>query len=283
MPLKYRRVYLSTIRERYKNAPKTGKKVILDEFCNVCGYSRKYAIRILNGTIEPRAMRPGPKPKYKLPFILALKKVWESMGMPCSRSVKKMMPRWVCWIKNLDPLIEEQLLRVSTATIDRLLRPYKIQRGLSTTQMSVIKHLIPIKLLDEDVTKPGYIEADTVAHCGGAVAGEYIHSLTMVDIYSHWVENRAIWTKKAEGVQKRIESVEERLPFQITAFACDNGTEFLNQELVDHFTKRRIEFVRRRPYKKNDSAHVEQRNWTHVRKLLGYERFDHEELVPLLN
>jgi hypothetical protein len=167
------------------------------------------------------------------------------------------------------------------------LKPYRKGnvRGISSTSASLIKNKIPIKLLDEDVKEPGYMEADTVAHCGNSLAGEFINSLTMTDLFSAWTENRATWTKESKRVRSQISDIERSLPFKIKGFASDNGNEFFNHELHDFFDKRpvKVEIVRRRPYKKNDNAHVEQKNWTHVRELFGYERFDHVDLVDLMN
>lgn len=132
---------------------------------------------------------------------------------------------------------------------------------------------------------PGLIEADTVAHCGTSLAGEFINTLTMTDICSAWTENRAVWKKESSTVLKAISSIEEDLPFNVLSFATDNGNEFLNHDLHSYFfnRKNRVEFVRRRPYKKNDNAHVEQKNWTHVRELFGYDRFDAESQVEFMN
>ena len=287
MPFKVRRLYLDTIRERYQNAPKRQKGVILQEFCFNCRYSRKYAIRILNGKLEPRLSRPGPKPQYGPQFIEVLHRLWKLMDYPCSKKMVITMPLWIEFAKGIHPDIESQLLKVSSATIDRLLRPYRTKGGLSTTASfaNMIKSRIPIKLLDGDVKEPGFVEADTVAHCGDSIQGSYAHCITVTDLYSAWTENRATWTKASEGVLKQIQGIEGDLPFSIKGFACDNGTEFLNENLENYFKSklRPVEFVRRRPYKKNDSAHVEQKNWTHVRKLFGYQRFEAPELISLMN
>ena len=285
MPFKMRRIYLDTIRERYKNAPKRQKGNILQEFCINCGYSRKYAIRVLNGALEPRLSKPGPKRKYGPEFVEVLRNLWKAMDYPCSKKMVVATPLWIDFLKGVSPEIQKQLLSVSSSTVDRILKPFKKKRGISTTFASLIKTRIPIKLLDGDVLEPGFVEADTVAHCGDSAAGSFTYSLTITDLYSAWTENRAIWTKASEPVLKQIQSIEEGLPFLIKGFACDNGTEFLNQNLENHFKGKLhpVEFVRRRPYKKNDSAHVEQKNWTHVRKLYGYQRFDHPELAPVMN
>jgi hypothetical protein len=288
MPIEVRRAYLDTIRARYKNAPKKQKTAILNEFVVNCGYSRKYAIRILNGKLQPRVNKSGPKPVYHSQVVPHLVALWERMGRMCSKKMKAALPLWVDYYSAADEPMKRLLLAISASSIDRLLRAHRSRpkgKGLSTTRPSLFRHTIPIKLLDSEVKHPGYIEADTVAHCGNQIEGAYAHSLTLTDLLSGWTENRAVWTKDSEGVTNRIAHIEKELPFPVQGFACDNGTEFLNEKLYHHWTKRDkpVDFVRRRPYRKNDSAHVEQKNYTHVRELFGYERFDHGELVPLMN
>jgi hypothetical protein len=289
MPIELRRAYLDTIRARYKNALKKQKGAILSEFCVNCNYSRKYAIRILNGRIQPRVHKSGPKPVYGGIIAKHLAAIWEGTGRMCSKKLKAALPLWLPFCPGIDEPTRRLLSRISRSSIDRLLKSYRCRpkngKGLTTTRPSLFRHSIPIKLLDSEVRKPGYIEADTVAHCGNEIAGAYAHSLTMTDLASGWTENRTIWTKDSGAVVDRIAEIEKRLPFPVFGFACDNGTEFLNEKLYFHWTKREnpVDFVRRRPYRKNDSAHVEQKNYTHVRQLFGYERFNHGELVPLMN
>jgi hypothetical protein len=287
MPIQLKRVYLDTIRERYQFAPKKLKKLILDEFCTNCGYSRKYAIRILNGQVQPRMKKPGPRPIYDNTFTFHLHELWVAMGQICSKNMKAAMQLWLPFYPNANAQVRALLLAVSPATIDRLLKPYKSEnvRGLSTTRQSPIKNRIPIQLLNGEVNQPGFVEADTVAHCGTSIQGEYVNTLTVTDLMSGWTENRAMWRKEAEFTTNLIRDLEKELPFNLLGFACDNGTEFLNYELHDHLVKREdpIAFVRRRPYHKNDAAHVEQKNFTHVRELFGYGRLDTPEFVRIMN
>jgi len=136
-----------------------------------------------------------------------------------------------------------------------------------------------------DVIKPGFVEADTVAHCGNSLDGDFVWSLTLTDIFSGWTENRAVWNKGYTGVKQAIEEIETALPFALLGFQTDNGGEFLNHHLYRYFRDRElpVDFTRGRPYHKNDTAHVEQKNWTHVRLLLGYQRIGNETLIPLIN
>ncbi len=289
MPIELRRTYLNEIRLRYQNRTKKKEKsLILNEFCAVCGYSRKYAIRILKGQLQPRLNKPGPKSKYDENFVVHLVELWEAMGRICSKKLKYALPNWLPFYEDATPDMKALLLSVSPSTIDRLLKPYRYgkRKGISSTRPSLIKNKIPLKLLDEEIKYPGFIEADTVAHCGESLSGEFVSTLTMTDLFSGWTENRALWRKTSESVVKQVGRIEKRLPFDLTGFACDNGTEFLNTDLHDYLVKNRqtpLNFVRRRPYKNNDNAHVEQKNFTHVRQLVGYDRIDEEHLVGLMN
>lgn len=297
MVLYSRREYLKAIRPRYRHADKSSKALILDEFCATCGYNRKYAIRLLrktsgDGTKEPK--RSGPKSVYgDDETVLALKRLWLAMDQMCSKKLKAALPLWLPFYAEqfgpLDPTVQHKLLRISSSTIDRLLRPVKItsNKGRCLTKPgTLLKNQIPIKTDHWDVSRPGFFEADTVAHCGDSMAGDFINSLTFTDIHTTWTENRAIWGRGAQGVVHQIKDIEENLPFSILGFDCDNGSEFLNHHLVRYFTQRPqnpVQFTRSRPYQKNDNAFVEQKNWTHVRQLLGYDRLDNKEVLPLLN
>ena len=289
MTTEMRRIYLETIRSRYRKSTKKQKSLILDEFCNVCGYERKYAIRILWGHVEPRSRRPGPKRSYSHEVMPHLIYFWNSMNRCCSKKMKAALPLWMPYYREpLEPRVRSLLLQMSSATIDRRLREYRQSselRGLGATRSSWVKSKIPLKLLDEAVTEPGFVESDTVAHCGNTLSGEFVSSLTITDLYSGWTENRALLTKTSHQVIGQIRDIEARLPFELKGFASDNGSEFLNQDLHSFLTKRPdpVEFVRRRPYKKNDNAHVEQKNFTHVRSLFGYTRFEDPELVQKMN
>jgi hypothetical protein len=286
MSTKAKREYLIAIRERYKKSTKKEKGFILNEYILVCEYNRKYAIKILNGKIEPRTRKPGPKSRYSPLIDLQLIKLWQDMGEICSKQMKVAIPIWLPFMVGLDKEIEKLLIAVSPATIDRILKPHRRKKvkGLSGTR-SFIKSRIPIELLHKDVEKPGYVEGDTVAHCGDALIGEFVNSLTVTDLFTGWTDNRATLGKTAEVIVGAIKSIEKQSPFLFLGYASDNGTEFLNDDLYFYFNQRKnpVKFVRRRPYKKNDNAHVEQKNNTHVREIFGYERFESIELVNLMN
>lgn len=289
MSIEARKQYLIAIRERYLNSSKKDKKAILDEFCNVCDYSRKYAIKAIKKGVETSSKRPGPRLIYDEALVTHLVKLWQAMGNMCSKKMVAAIPIWLPFYRGPE-LTDKQrnlLLRISSSSIDRCLKKFKEQRGLSGTERSSFKTMIPLQLLkSEELTVPGYIEADTVAHCGTSLLGQFAWSLTMTDLYSGWTENRSVWTKEAYPVMNAIRDIETNLPFFIHGFASDNGTEFINNEVLEYFKNRKdvpVEFIRRRPYKKNDNAHVEQKNWTHVRQVFGYDRIDNKYLVNLMN
>jgi hypothetical protein len=157
---------------------------------------------------------------------------------------------------------------------------------LATTKPgSILKKHIPVKTKQWDETRPGFIEVDSVAHCGDSVAGMFVYTIDSVDIASGWTEQRATWSRGERSTVISIKSIEESLPFRLLGFDCDNGSEFLNWHLVRYLTNRRkpVTFTRSRAYYKNDNAHIEQKNWTIIRQYLGYGRFDNPILVDLLN
>jgi len=282
-----KRAYIKRVYGRYQKAKKGEKTLILDEMCQVFSLSRKHAIKLLNDDRNIFVKPLGPRRKYGPEVAHHLQILWENMNGMCSKNMREAIPIWLPYYNDCDRWIKELLLQISASTIDRLLKPYKkkSQRGLSSTKPSLIKNKIPLKLLDGDVKEPGFVEADTVAHCGNSLAGNFVNSLTVTDLNSSWTENRSLWTKERKQILKTMWSVENALPFKIKGIATDNGNEFLNHDLHNYFADReeKVEFVRRRPYKKNDNAHVEQKNWTHVRELFGYQRFDHPSMVELMN
>jgi hypothetical protein len=286
-----RYAYLKAVKDRYYQADKKSKAIILDEFCHVCGYNRKYAIRILNRKGKRIKKRPGRKPVYRSDeLIQVLKRIWLASDQMCSKKLVAAIPLWLPFYdKELPDETASKLLSISAATIDRLLAAIRLQsrpKGYCTTKPgSLLRNQIPIRTSNWDITGPGFMEADTVAHCGNSVAGDFIWSLTLTDIHSGWTECRATWNNGARGVIEQIKNIESGLAFPLKGFDCDNGTEFLNNYLLRFFTDRKpkIKFTRSRPYKKNDNAHVEQKNWSHVRHLLGYDRLEDPRLVDLIN
>jgi len=292
-----KRDYVEAIFLRYKKASRKEKTTILDQFCTVCGYHRKHAIRVLRRFkrfTKPKAKKRGRPSSYHTPAILnPLKTIWVTANLPCSKRLKAILPLWLPGYSRqfgtLSPDTTTALMTISPATIDRVLKPVRTdyrKRGRATTKPGTLlrKH-IPINTNQWDEARPGFLEADTVAHCGTSMAGMFAYSIDCVDIATGWSEQRAVWGKGQTGVLEQIHHIEQSLPFPLRGFDCDNGSEFLNHHLLRHFTERKqpIQFTRSRAYHKDDNAHVEQKNWTHVRQWLGYERFADPGIVPLLN
>lgn len=288
--------YFQAIYHRYHSASKKQKKIILDEFCNNCNYNRKYAIRLLNSPLETTSTtnlsRRGRKKIYDDAIIeTVLTDIWKATNLACSKRLKYLIPLWLPFYKKqkISAQIKQKLLKISAATIDRIMassRSKFSKQGLATTKPgSIIKKQIPIKTDQWDEQQPGFLEADTVAHCGTSVAGMFVHTVNFVDIATQWTEQRAIWGKGEKNVLNAVGDMESHLPFPLRGFDSDNGSEFLNWHLVRHFQQRKhpVQFTRARPYKKNDNAHIENKNWTHIRQYLGYQRFDNPQLVDMLN
>ena len=290
-----RNEYLNTIRKRYKISCKLEKKKILDEFCTTCGYNRKYSIRILNQKIRNKIKKKlGRSRKYDSEEIKDfLIKTWKASNLPCGKRLKPIIKIWLPkYLVSGERISSESiklLEEISASTIDRIFKPIRYRykkRGLSTTKPgSIIKDLIPIRTNQWDETRAGYLEADTVAHCGTSSAGMFVYSVNMVDIATGWSIQRALWGKGETGVIDALRNIESTLPFKIKGFDCDNGSEFLNWQLLKYFKHRKfpVEYTRSRAYHKNDNAHIEGKNWTLIRQYLGYERFDNPEIVKLLN
>jgi hypothetical protein len=292
-----RREYIDAIFLRYKQATRRDKSKILDEFCATCGYHRKHGIRVLQGWkrfTKPSHRKRGRQSVYNDPAILKpLKKIWLAANLPCSKRLKAILPLWLPGYQEisgeLPAGVQRALECISPSTIDRILKPTRLlytKRGRSTTKPgTLLRNQIPIGTNQWNQTRPGYIEADTVAHCGISMAGQFVFTIDCVDIATTWTEQRAVWGRGEMGVLEQLRDVEKCLPFELLGFDCDNGSEFLNHHLVRHFTQRKhpVQFTRSRPYRKEDNAHVEQKNWTHVRQWLGYDRLDLPELVPLIN
>jgi hypothetical protein len=289
--------YVEVVFLRYKKASRREKTKILDEFCATSGYHRKHAIRLLRRFkrfTKPKQKRKGRPPVYDADVLtVPLRRIWLASNLPCSKRLKVIIPLWLPgYVEHfgLLPLeVIKALRKISASTIDRLLEPVRIsykKHGMSTTKPGTLlrKH-IPILTNQWNESRPGFLEADTVAHCGQSMAGTFTLTIDLVDIATGWTEQRAIWGKGEAGVLEQIEDVEEFLPFALLGFDCDNGSEFLNHHLLRHFTDRKnpVAFTRSRAYHKDDNAHIEQKNWTHVRQWLGYERLDNMDVVPLLN
>jgi transposase InsO family protein len=290
---KGRREYLQAIYERYRKAGRKGKKVILGEFCANTGYHRKYAIRLLNGP-QPEKRRTQRERRRGLSYspetLALLTAVWEAAGYPWSVRLKALLPLWLPWIRKrfrVRPAIAKQLLQISPRQMDRRLRAQKTQRRRRiygrTKPGYLLKHHIPVKTDRWDVQTAGFTEVDLVSHSGNSASGDFAHTLNVTDIHTTWTESRAVLGRGEEAVQRALNEIATTLPFPLLGVDSDNGSEFINWHLKNWCEQQRIQLTRGRPYKKDDNAHIEQKNWTHVRKLLAWDRYDTHEAVAAMN
>jgi hypothetical protein len=295
MSLKSKRELLEVLRPRYLKANKVEKQKMLDEFTSATGYHRKHAIRVLKNQRQIQN-RPKGKPKtyqavYRGEVVRVLEQIWEVYGRICS---KRLQPFLVEGIKVLERCQEievsrntkELLLKISPASIDRCLRPVRTKsgHGLRTTKPgSLLKNLIPVHTFTEwNEERPGFMEIDLVAHCGNTTEGQYLNTLTCTDICTGWTDVTALLHRSQEAVSKAIHRMRHRLPFPLLGIDSDNGGEFINDLLYRYCLDEEITFTRSRPYKKNDQAHVEQKNWSVVRHTVGYDRWETEQELALL-
>ena len=285
--------YFGVMYERYHRAERKQRPALLDEFCATTGYNRKYAIRLLNGPRpeKERVKRPrGRKPRYGKQVISILAGVWEAAGYPWSVRLKALLPSWMPWIRKryrLSAKLEKQLLAMSARQMDRRLekrkRAQKRRIYGRTKPGTLLKHHIPIKTDSWDVEVPGFSEVDLVSHSGNSGEGEFAHTLNLTDVHTGWTESQALLGKSEIAVQEALNEIQAGLPFRLLGVDSDNGSEFINWHLKRWCDANKIQLTRGRPYKKDDNAHIEQKNWTHVRKLLGWDRYDSRAAVEAIN
>ena len=282
-----------TIRGRYLKANKESKKQILNEFVAATGYHRKYAIRLMKHGPGSRAMKKKGRPKkYTGEVVEALIEIWEICGRICSKRLQPFLPEMITVLERhqeiqLSAETKTLLLEMSSATIDRRLKQerFKSRRGLSTTKPgTLLKKSIPVRTYTPwDEEKPGFEEIDLVAHCGHTTEGQYLFTLTSTDIATGWTECRAIANKTQLAVSTAVQELQLLFPFDLLGLDSDNGSEFINETLFRYCQDNKITFTRSRPYHKNDQAHVEQKNWSVVRRTVGYDRLETPEELALLN
>lgn len=292
MSHKSKQEYFQVMYERYQQASPSEKPHLLDEVCRICHWHRKHAIRNLNQPWrERRPRRPAARGfTYSARTLSILTEVWKAAGYPWSLRRKALLPLWLPWVRRhfrLSPEIEQELLTISPRQMDRRLRLQKrrIRHRIygRTKPGTLLKHQIPIRTTHWDVTTPGYVEVDLVAHSGDSASGEFIFSLNITDIFTGWVETRAVMGKGQIGVLAALEEMRLALPFALKGLDSDNGGEFINAHLLHFCRHHGIAFTRGRPYKKDDNAHIEQKNWTHVRKVMGWERYDTARALKAMN
>lgn len=282
---------LERLRRRYEARGPEGKSRLLDELCEEYGYHRKHAIRLLNAAWVPRRSLPGPARQYESIAEL-VERIWVAGEQPCGKRLAPMLALWLPYYQRrygkLLPSQRQLTGQVSAATLDRLLAPLRSKhlRGLSGTKPgSLLRQQIPIQGEVWDEKRVGFLEADSVAHCGSSLAGSFVWSLTYTDIASTWTSGRAVWNKGATGVLEQTRQVEQSLPFTLLGMDFDNGNEWLNWHLIRYLQERSepVRVTRSRPYHSDDNAHVEQKNWMWPRQLLGYGRLEDPNLVEPIN
>jgi hypothetical protein len=288
-----KREYLAAIWSRYRRVGRRFKSKILDEFCAVCGYSRKYAIRLLSRPLAGPRRRAGPKVRYGPEVRQVLQEIWGCSEWMCSKRLKPALALWLPYYERrhrpLPVPVRRLVLRMSASTIDRLLHARRRRAGgqgrCGTRPALNLKLKVPIRRGTHRADRPGLLEMDTVPHCGDHLSGDFAWSLTATDLCTQWTENRAVWNKGATDVLGQVQDIETHLPFVLWSIDVDSGSEFLNHHLYRYCQQHlpRLELTRSRPAYKNDQAHVEQKNFTHVRQLLGYHRIDQPQLVGALN
>lgn len=307
MSLKTRRELTHVTRSQYQQAISTAKSPILDAFVAATGYHRKYALTLLNLPIPPSTsitktgkIGSPSTPKtlrhrtrtYDKPVEKALLTVWKASNHLCSKRLVPFLPELLPALEQfqeitLEATVREKLLTLSAATCDRLLAPHRRSHGKSTTKPgTLLKHQIPIRTYAEwqdSERRPGFCEIDLVAHCGGVAAGEFAYTLTVTDVFTGWTECAALVNRSQNCVLAALETIRLRLPFALCGVDSDNGAEFINDQLLRYCQANQITFTRCRPYKKNDQCFVEQKNWSVVRRSVGYLRHEGESGVRHLN
>jgi len=281
--------HIKRIQDRYRDAPKDRKKTILTEFCHTWGVGRMYAIRLLGGKRLPSGKGAGRPSKYDGRLVEHITVLWASMERICPKRMKAALRIWLPFYRapDFDPKLKAQVLDMSASTLERFLkRGRKTLKGLSGTKRAkFFKYKIPLNVFEQKIVNAGHTNTDTVAHCGDSLQGDFAWSLTLTDRLTAWTENRATFSKDSREIKKALESIETTLPFRILSLQSDCGTEFLNYRIMRYLQNRpqSIIMTRSRPYHKNDNAHVEQKNFTHVRQVFGYDRIEQEALVALMN
>ena len=298
LTMKQRQAVTAVTAQRYRQGSKKEKRQILDEFCETTGYSRGYARfvlrnqgrqiwlrgkRLIVGDARKRQQRLKPR-IYDDEVVRELLKLWELLNYSCGKRLVAILPELIAKLEQfgelrLAPLTKAKLLRISAATVDRLLQPERrkqqLRRRSHTKPGTLLKHQIPIRTFAEwDEQQPGFVEIDLVAHDGGLALGDYCQTLDLTDVCTGWTETEAVPNKAQVWVFQAIQTIRARLPFPLRGLDSDNGAEFVNTELLRYCKQQRLTFTRTRPYRKNDNCYVEQKNYSVVRQTVGYQRFD---------
>jgi len=304
--MQQRQAVVAKTASRYQRSSKKEKGSILSELVELTEYSRVYARRVLRQhgqrikqgkhsfLADVRVHSPRRRaPYYDEQVRTALVKIWRVMDYICGKRLQPALAELVTVLERhnelrCDRLTREKLLQVSAATIDRLLRverrKHELRGKARTKPGTLMKHQIPIRTFAEwDEQQPGFGEIDLVGHDGGLAAGDYCQTLDLTDVATTWTETIAVRNKAQSHVFAAIQKVRKNLPFALLGLDSDNGSEFINDQLLQYCRQEKITFTRSRPYRKNDNCFVEQKNYSIVRRAVGYARYDTEEQCELLN
>jgi hypothetical protein len=307
--MRQKKAVTKELRDRYQRASKKEKTMMLNEFIRLTGYNRCYACQILKKKerllgylniagkrikyVADRKTKRKKKRFYDKEIFMVLKKIWIICDYICSKRLAPFLSEIIPVLEkhgeiNLTTKVREKLFKVSAATIDRMLaetrKRYRIKGRSTTRPGSLLKKSIPIRTFaDWDEKVPGFFEVDLVSHDGSAVRGDFLQSLNFTDVATGWVEMIAVKNKAQVWVFAGIKSIKERLPFSILGIDSDNGAEFINAHLLRYCRGGHITFTRSRPYRKNDSCFVEQKNYSVIRRTVGYSRYDTDKELNTLN
>lgn len=288
-----KRQLLQALHPHYRSAPRSEQTTILDAFTKATGYHRKYAVSLLRHGPPPPRPRRRAWVRYDVAVVDALRRLWEASGGLCSKRLRPFLAPLLEALErggefSLPPRVKEALLRMSPATIDRKLVPYRRRpkpRGLTTTRPgSLLKPHIPLRTFAQwDERRPGFTEMDLVAHCGETLHGEFAHTLAVVDIATTWFEPQAVPNRSQRRVFQALTTIRDRLPFPLLGLDADNDNAFINAHLLAYCRAEHLTFTRAREYRKNDQAHIEERNGAVIRRLIGYDRYEGEPATAALN
>ena len=295
--MKEKQAVLRELAGRYRRSGKKERGIVLDEVVRLCGYSRSYAGRRLRGYavygVPTKPIKRRRKATYGPETLIPLRKVWAVLGAPCGKRLAPFLPEIVPVLESFGELhltseARAKLLSVSAATVDRLLaeerQAYELKGRSRTKPGSLLKSQVAVRTFaDWDEGCPGFLEIDLVSHDGGLAQGDWIQTLDATDVYSGWTETRAVRNKAQAYVFAALLEIRKSLPFPLRGLDSDNGSEFINNQLSRYCQHEGLTFTRSRPYRKNDSCFVEQKNWTVVRQTVGYARYDTPEELEVLN
>ena len=284
--------------KRYRKATKKQKGRLLDEFVALTGYNRWYAVAVLRGQQQRATASRGASPRqrsrvYDASVVAALRQIWMILDCLCGKRLVAVLPETIAVLERhgeltIDALVRQKLTTISAASIDRLLAADRQRlngRGRSGTKPgTLLKQQIPIRTFTEwDQTRPGFVEIDLVGHDGGYSEGDFCQTLDVTDVASGWTETQAVINKAQVWVFEALKAIRGRLPFVLLGIDSDNGSEFINNHLLRYTRQERLTFTRGRAWKKNDGCFVEQKNYSVVRRAVGYARYEGTLHLHVLN